>query len=92
MKEKEEFWCFFSEIACILMTMEYMQVQAYLALLNFALSTVLIRYLHIESVWQPCTESSPLAQFFQQHLVASCLCVTFWYFIIIMFDMVIRDR
>ena len=43
-----------------------MQMQAYLALLNFALFTVLILcFLQIESVWQPCIELSLLAQFFQ---------------------------
>ena len=41
-----------------------MQMQAYLALLNFALFTVLILcFVQIESVWQPCIELSLLAQF-----------------------------
>ena len=32
-------------------------------------------FLQIEDLWQVCT-----CHFFQQHLLALCLCVTYWYF------------
>ena len=40
----------------------------------------ILRSLQIEGLWQLC-QTSLLAPHFQQHLLTSRLCVTFWYFL-----------